>query len=340
MKVIVSIITLTYNHELFITQCIESVLNQTFKDWEMIIIDDCSSDKTGDIITKYLTDKRIKYIRHEKNYGKDKLAITHNEALAISNGELITILEGDDYWPEYRLEKQIEQFEKDDIVLCHGNIAFIKEDQIIPSQDFKNIPLEILKNNPVGSALKYFLYGKIPVLAQSAIVKKEILNNIGGFKQYPSFLYLVDYPTWMEISLYGKFAFIPEILGYWRRHSYSITSLHEDILWQGIINCIDQFVIEKVEVIEKLSVRLKNYIEYSGGYAWINLYKNSILKKQKKKWKIYFYEIWKRKKGCAKKDIIKVLLLSLSIFIPLLSNLYGYYIKRRTKNFSPKINYG
>lgn len=190
MKPIVSIIVPAYNHEKFIAYCIESVLKQTLNDWEMIIVDDCSQDMTEEFVKRYLGDERIKYVRHIENYGKEKLYLTHNESLSICRGEFITVLEGDDYWPGYRMEKQLKSFSDRNVVLCYGNVALDKNGEITVWKKWENIPVEILTNNPVGSALKSFLYGKIPVVAQSVMVRKSILDRIGGFKQIPA-LYLV-----------------------------------------------------------------------------------------------------------------------------------------------------
>jgi len=104
-KILVSIITPTYNHENFIGKCIESVLAQTYQHWEQIIVDDGSDDDTKQTIAKY-HDKRIKYIKQE-NKGIWRLNETYNTALKHSNGEIISILEGYDFWPPDKLEKQL-----------------------------------------------------------------------------------------------------------------------------------------------------------------------------------------------------------------------------------------
>lgn len=105
----VSIITAAYNAERYISETIESVLNQTFTDWELIIINDGSSDATNKIVEKYLTDERITYI-YQKNQGPVR---TRNNAYKISTGTYIAILDGDDVWMPTKLEKQIKLITKD-----------------------------------------------------------------------------------------------------------------------------------------------------------------------------------------------------------------------------------
>jgi len=105
---LVSVITPTYNHERFIAQCIESVLAQTYGHWEMIIVDDGSTDHTASIAEEYAKkDHRIKVIRQANN-GIFRLAETYNKALGLANGELIAILEGDDTWQNTKLEIQVD----------------------------------------------------------------------------------------------------------------------------------------------------------------------------------------------------------------------------------------
>ena len=91
----VSIITSTFNHERFIGPCIESVINQTYQNWEQIIIDDGSSDRTPEIVRSY-KDSRIHYI-YQQNQSIEALAQTYNRALRESQGQLVGILERDDF---------------------------------------------------------------------------------------------------------------------------------------------------------------------------------------------------------------------------------------------------
>ncbi len=102
---LVSIITPTYNSAKFIGETIESVLKQSYENWEMIIIDDCSTDNTKEIIEKYAAiDERIKYYILDKNYGA---AIARTKAMELASGKYIAFLDSDDLWYEDKLEKQI-----------------------------------------------------------------------------------------------------------------------------------------------------------------------------------------------------------------------------------------
>ena len=104
MKPTVSIITPCYNCEKWISETIESVLNQTFKDYEMLIVDDMSTDETKKIVTKYQAkDNRIKLINLNKKGGASG---ARNKALELAQGRYIAFLDGDDLWKPTKLEKQ------------------------------------------------------------------------------------------------------------------------------------------------------------------------------------------------------------------------------------------
>ncbi len=217
---LVSIITPTYNHERFIGDCIQSVLNQTYPNWEQIIIDDGSTDRTGEIV-RFFTDRRIRYVP-QKHEGIWRLGATYNRGLSMANGEFIAMLEGDDMWPVDKLEKQIHLFDDQDIVMTWGKVQEVDQGgrflRMIPVFSLKD---SIWQNDPPGVFLKKaLLFNPIPF--QSVIIRKESLLKIGGFIQ-PSHLPYMDYPTWLQLSLEGKFAVQDSILGYYRRHPSQVT---------------------------------------------------------------------------------------------------------------------
>ena len=224
---LVSIITPTYNHERFIEQCIESVLAQTYPYWEMIIIDDCSTDRTGEIVARY-KDERIKYIRQD-NLGIWRLSETYNKALEISQGELIAVLEGDDFWPPNKLEKQVPVFERQEIVLSWGRRGIVNDRGEIMTIGLRSLKRFIKKSRE--DVLRELLLGDF-IPACTAVCRKDALVSIGGFKQ-PQYMPVVDYPTWLELSLQGKFYPIDEVMGYWRRHKEQVTTIRSTTMAQA-----------------------------------------------------------------------------------------------------------
>lgn len=110
MNNLVSIIMPSYNTAQYIGESISSVLNQTYSNWELIIVDDCSTDNTDEIITA-IKDKRIRYLKNEKNSGA---AVSRNRALREAKGKWIAFLDSDDLWDKDKLEKQIKFMEESD----------------------------------------------------------------------------------------------------------------------------------------------------------------------------------------------------------------------------------
>lgn len=117
----VSIIVPTYNSERFLRRAIDSIVNQTFRDWELIIVDDASTDGTKKIISDYCRkDKRMKAVFSEENSGSGARPI--NKGLEIAQGELIAFLESDDEWLPQKLEKQLEfldDLNRESVVGCN-----------------------------------------------------------------------------------------------------------------------------------------------------------------------------------------------------------------------------
>lgn len=122
MADLVSIIMPSFGTAPFIAESIESVQAQSYKNWELIIVDDCSPDNTDDVVRPYLSDERIKYLKNEKNSGA---AVSRNRALREAKGKWIAFLDSDDLWMPEKLEKQIRFMEKNGYHFSYTNYAEI-----------------------------------------------------------------------------------------------------------------------------------------------------------------------------------------------------------------------
>ena len=120
---LVSIIMPSWNTGKFIADSINSVIHQTYQNWELLIVDDCSTDNTDDIVSSF-SDQRIKYIKNEKNLGA---ALTRNRAMREAHGEWIAFLDSDDLWEPLKLEKQIGFMLENGIVFSYHEYAKIDE---------------------------------------------------------------------------------------------------------------------------------------------------------------------------------------------------------------------
>ncbi|MCI8661629.1 MAG: glycosyltransferase family 2 protein [Lachnospiraceae bacterium] len=119
----VSIIMPSWNTDKFIAESIQSVINQTYKNWELLIVDDCSMDNTDDIVAAF-HDNRIRYFKNKKNCGA---ALTRNKALREAKGEWIAFLDSDDVWDPEKLEKQIRFMKKNRYVFSYHEYEKINE---------------------------------------------------------------------------------------------------------------------------------------------------------------------------------------------------------------------
>jgi glycosyltransferase involved in cell wall biosynthesis len=240
---LVSIITPTYNHEKYIEACIESVLRQTLADWEMIIINDGSTDHTAGKIEKYpQSESRIKYI-HQSNVGVFRLGETYNSALKLSTGKYIAILEGDDLWEPDKLLRQVTTLEKDSsIVLAWGKAQMVNSDlSVMYSEEPQtSYPDELYQNISPGSILELYMKGPF-IPAVTIMVRRDYLEKIGGFIQVPG-MPLVDFTTLMELSLLGRFYFDNHLLGKWRIYSTQTTKKYPVEIYDGIRTYLHTFL--------------------------------------------------------------------------------------------------
>ncbi|MDM7934341.1 MAG: glycosyltransferase [Methanothrix sp.] len=215
---LVSIITPTYNHERFIAECIESVLSQTYPHWEQIVVDDGSSDRTADVVSRY-DDERIALLR-QPNRGIWHLAETYNSALSRSSGEFVAVLEGDDFWPPSKLEHQIRAMASSSAVLSWGTGALTNSSGQITSYRPQDI-------RPYLGISRYGMLRELlfhnPITACTVVCRREALDSIGGFRQPECSPYL-DRPTWLELGLIGDFLAMDEVLGYYRMHDRQVTA--------------------------------------------------------------------------------------------------------------------
>lgn len=188
----------------------------------MLILDDGSDDGTADI-AQSIGDGRLRVFRGPHR-GIERLDETYNHGLAEARGELIAILEGDDLWLPHKLAIQVPYFLDPSVVLSGGRIQ-IRTDSGQELVAPVELPEEsALLNRPIGSAALAMLRPWVLTFtfALTVITRSKALKEIGGFKK-PSYLPLIDYPTFLELALLGEWRFDKDPLGIWRRHDRSTT---------------------------------------------------------------------------------------------------------------------
>ncbi len=200
MKPQISIIICSYNRASYIEKAIKSVLDQTFFDFEIIIIDDYSNDNTEEVIKDFIKiDPRIRYYKNEQNLGISK---SRNKGISLSNEEYIAMLDSDDYWIDNKkIEKQLEILEKDKSIGIIGS--------------------NILCINNKGKEIKKYFYKitdreireKILIKNQfaqsSIIIRRSFLEKTQKYNK--DFDGCEDYDLWLKIGRISKFANIDDI---------------------------------------------------------------------------------------------------------------------------------
>ena len=211
---IVTAIMPTYNHATFVGAAVESALAQTVDAWELIVVDDGSTDGTPDIVRGY-GDPRIKVIARDHE-GLYRLRDLYQTAMDASTAPLVAILEGDDTWPADKLARQVPDFDDPAVVLSYGSGWLIDEfgcqyDRVDPS-----FTEAVRTNGPDASILPELLANNA-ILSPTLVLRRSALESIGGFWQPDSVPYL-DHPTCLLLAGEGTFAYHAAPVGSWRRH--------------------------------------------------------------------------------------------------------------------------
>jgi glycosyltransferase involved in cell wall biosynthesis len=217
---LVSIITPTYNHGRFIGRCLQSVLAQTEPRWEQIVIDDGSTDGTAQIV-KQVTDARIRYVSRGHR-GIDGLGDAYNLGLQMARGEYVAILEGDDFWPQDKLERQLPAFEDPEVVLSWGLAA--ETDPAGEARRLHPEPGQLRRHeHRTAAETVQLLLEENSIPACTVLCRTTALLAVGGFHQ-PAGIPNVDYPTWLQLCRVGRFAPVNRIVGYYRRHDHQVSA--------------------------------------------------------------------------------------------------------------------
>ena len=209
-KPLVSIIMNCHNGETYLKESINSLINQTYKNWELIFWDNFSSDSSKEVLMQF-SDKRIKYY-YTKNF--TPLYEARNLAIKKTSGEFISFLDTDDWWSPKRLEKQIELFFKDknlDVVYTNFYFFYNKtKTKKISSK--KNLPdgkitQKLLSNYNIGGIL-------------TALCKKKIFQTKQFIGKYEI---IGDFDFFVDVSLSSFFGCIQEPLAYYRIHGLNMS---------------------------------------------------------------------------------------------------------------------
>lgn len=210
-----------YNHEYFLIESIESVINQNYKNIQIIIVDDASTDNSVKVIEKWLLQHPdVTFIKNDKNLGNTS---SFNKALKLVKGDFVIDLATDDVLLPHSIENQLEVFKIDcHTALVFGNAEIINEEGHFLSYYFDiNCDGKVENKNLHQTNYLNLLKGGNCMCSVSAMMKTKILNNLGGFDEQ---LFYEDLDIWLRISKYYPIKFIDQPLVKKRSVKYSQSS--------------------------------------------------------------------------------------------------------------------
>lgn len=210
---LVSVIMPTYNHAQFIGEAIDSVLNQTYKNLELIVIDNYSEDNTEEIIRSF-NDPRIKYMKF-RNHGI--IGASRNQGIRHAVGKYIAFLDSDDLWLDHKLERQLVEFKKGDSIglVCTNLIYFDKygeHGKLLNLPDKHFTFNELLRDNPIANS--------------SVMIRRSVLDNVGLFDESRDIIAGEDYELWLRVAKKNKIRYIDTPLIKYRIHEAALRMIH------------------------------------------------------------------------------------------------------------------
>ena len=201
----ITVLMSVYNGEKYLRESIESILNQTYKNFEFLIINDASTDSSRDIILSY-NDPRIRLVDNEQNIG---LTRSLNKGLKLAMGEYIARMDADDISMPERFEKEIEFFEN------HPNHAVVGT--FVKVIDEKSDVILSLKKYVHDAQIRDYLKIDTHIAHGSAMIRKKCILDVGFYNE--SMIRSQDYDLWLRLSEKFMLANIPEYLYMWRKHN-------------------------------------------------------------------------------------------------------------------------
>ena len=225
----VSVVVPNYNHARFLRRRVDTILAQTFKDFELILLDDCSTDDSRSILSSYAGDPRVRMEFNEQNSGSTFKQ--WNKGVRLARGKYVWIAESDDYADEHLLEKLVSRLDADpSIVLCYCRSWQVSEDGALSgfldsyladidphkwTADFRADGREECR--------KYLVQRNTILSASSVVFRKEVYEQAGGADE--SLVLCGDWKTWAAMALTGgMISYVGTPLNYCRFHDGSVTT--------------------------------------------------------------------------------------------------------------------
>lgn len=237
---LVSVVIPTYNHAHFLGRALQSVLNQTYTNWEAIVIDNHSTDNTDEVMLKF-ADPRIKFIKIHNN---GVIAASRNVGIRTAKGEWIAFLDSDDWWAADKLLTCFQRISSTVDFVYHDLKIVRSHPSLFGRRKLKSRTL----NTPV---LIDLLVNGNGIANSSVLVKKELLNKIGGLCEDKEMVACEDYLAWLKIAqITQNFLYVKKNLGFYQIHEQSISMRNMSIPERRIISGFNSLLnrVEKLRI--------------------------------------------------------------------------------------------
>ena len=210
---LVSVVIPTYNQAEFLRQALTCVREQTYSQWEAIVVNNFSQDDTVSVVNAF-NDSRMLLI----NFPNDGvIAKSRNLAISRAKGEYIAFLDSDDLWESTKLQKSVDRLRAGFDLVCHAERWFGGND-----------PDRLVRYGPASrSTYESLLLDGNCISTSATVIRRDVIDKLGGFREKTEFITTEDYDLWLRVAREGyRIAFIDEVLGSFRRHLSSASSSH------------------------------------------------------------------------------------------------------------------
>ena len=226
----ISVIIPTYNRKNHLQQAIESVLSQAFTDYEIIIVDDGSSDGTASIVAEYaIHHSSIRY-QYQHNRG---VAAARNCGISMARGKFVCFLDSDDIWKPHKLETQIAfAAQNPDFSIISSDIDSFNETGV-----HKRCAKQSMYSVQSGYVLQELLFNNW-IQTSTVMVRRSLLESVGGFDESVG-QFAEDWVLWMCLATKGPAYFLPEALVFYRLHTDSLTSQNMEAQYKSLMLAVD-----------------------------------------------------------------------------------------------------
>lgn len=243
----VSVCIPTYNYARFLGQAVQSVLDQTFTDFELLVYDDASTDDTVEVMEPFLDDPRVRFVVNEQNQG---LFGNFNLAASESRGHYVKYLCADDWLDERFLERTVELLEADPELSFASTAHWHADvDGVVTAEQYGPFGVDSRVDKQLV-ARQLARWGNVVGMPTNTLIRRDLLDRVGGFDA--TYAPSADVQLWLKLLAAGDMGWVPEKLCYWRIHGQHTHSYGDDptesmfLVWSDAANFPQAVATEEI----------------------------------------------------------------------------------------------